>query len=74
VVSNEVGREERRVCGVVKARVTSHQRLRVRIPPATRVAVAQMAEQWKTPELIVPAAKSYRDGAAQDISLAKERG
>jgi hypothetical protein len=42
---------------VVKVRVTSHQRLRVRIPPVTRVAVAQMAEQWKTPEPIVPAAK-----------------
>ena len=30
-----------RVCGVVKARATSHQRLRVRIPPAAKAAVAQ---------------------------------
>jgi hypothetical protein len=32
---------------VVKARVTSHQRLRVQIPPAAQAAVAQLAEQWQ---------------------------
>src|SRR5215470_12519516 len=40
-------RENQKVCGVVKARVTSHQRLRVRLPPAAKAAVAQLAEQWK---------------------------
>ena len=34
-----------KVCGVAQARVTSHQRLRVRVPPAAKAAVAQMAEQ-----------------------------
>jgi hypothetical protein len=44
----------------VKARVTSHQRLRVRIPPAARVAVAQQAEQWTNTRTADSRRKSFR--------------
>jgi hypothetical protein len=46
-----------RICGVVKARATSHQRLRVRIPPAAKAVVAQMVEQWQMLGPSVPAAR-----------------
>ena len=57
-VRKQEGKErDSRVCGVVKARVTSHQRLRVRIPSAAKAAVAQLAEQWQTLGPFVPAAR-----------------
>jgi len=52
----DITKHGRKVCGVVKARVTSINRLWVRIPPTTKVAVAQWQSR-KHPEPLIPDAK-----------------